>query len=163
MSLQQAATATCSNFKIQYNPTRMKLKTLLTLVATLALGANFAVADDDETPLSKEMSSMNRTLRSLKRQATDMTKKAENLALIEKVKGNLAAMAKYEPRKTKEQPAADKPAYVEKFKQQIAGLTKAVDELKAAVEKGEEDAIAAGFEKLSELKEKGHNDFGADC
>ena len=46
----------------------MKLKSLLTLTAVLALSFNVAFAEEDDTPLGKEMSAMNKSLRTLKRQ-----------------------------------------------------------------------------------------------
>jgi len=137
----------------------MKLQTLLTTVVALAF-STAAFADD--TPLAKEMSAMNKALRTVKRQAADPTKKAENLELIAKMKATCDAGAKFEPAKTKDQPAGDKPAYLEKYKAQMTDLGKAIDELKAAVESGNADAAQKVFEKLSEIKEKGHKDFGAD-
>ena len=139
----------------------MKLKTLLTSVIALAIGASVSIAADD-TPLSKEMSAMNKALRTLKRQAADASKKADNLALIATMKEKCAAGLKFEPAKTKDQPAGDKAAYLEKYKKQMADLDKAIDELKAAVEAGNADAATKVFEKLADIKEKGHKDFGAD-
>lgn len=139
----------------------MKLKTLLTTIVALAVGATAAFAEDD-TPLSKEMSAMNKALRTLKRQAADPAKKADNLALVATMKEKVAASLKYEPAKTKDQPAGDKPAYLEKFKKQMTDLDKAIDELKAAIESGNADAAQKVFEKLGDIKEKGHKDFGAD-
>lgn len=139
----------------------MKLKTLITALMALAVGANFAVADDD-TPLSKEMSTLNKTLRTLKRQVADTSKKAENLELVAKMKTSVANSLKYEPAKTKEQPAADKTAYLEKYKKQMQDVDKALDDLKAAIEKGDAEGAQKIFEKLSEQKESGHKDFAPD-
>jgi hypothetical protein len=138
----------------------MKLKSLLAFGSALAIAASLAVADD--TPLSKEMSAMNKALRQLKKTASDPAQKAANIAAVEKMKANTVASAKLEPEKTKDQPAAEKAAYLEKYKKQIADLEKAFDELKAAIDKGDQTAIQASFEKLSELKEKGHKDFAPD-
>lgn len=138
----------------------MKLKTLLTTLVALAFGATAVLADD--TPLSKEMSAMNKALRTLKRQAADPAKKAENLALIATMKEKNEASIKLEPAQTKDQPAGDKPAYLEKYKAQMTELGKAIDELKAAIESGNADAATKVFEKLADIKEKGHKDFGAD-
>src|SRR5687768_9038725 len=113
----------------------MKIKSLLTVIAALAMGANFAVADED-TPLAKEMSAFNKNLRTLKRQAPDSSKKAESLALVEKMKANIAASMKLEPAKTKEQPAGDKTGYLGKYKAQLEDVDKTLDKLKAAIEKG---------------------------
>jgi hypothetical protein len=78
------------------------------------------------------------------------------------MKANIAAAAKLEPAKTKDQPAAEKPAYVEKYRKQLGELDKAFDGLKVAIEKGDDAAIQASFEKLSDMKEKGHKDFAPD-
>ena len=139
----------------------MKFKTFLTLAATAVLSLNVSVADDD-TPLSKEMSAMNKSLRMLKRQLPDPAKKADNLALLEKIKGNLDAAHKLEPAKAKDQPGADKPAYIEKYKTQMIELGKAFGELEASIKVDKPDEAKKALEKISELKEKGHKDFGAD-
>jgi soluble cytochrome b562 len=139
----------------------MKIRFLLTPLAVVAACLGTAIAEDD-TPLSKEMSSMNRNLRTLKRQVADASKKDDSLALVEKMKANVAASTKLEPAKTSEQPAADKAAYIEKYKAQMADLDKALDELKAAIEKGDAEGAQKIFEKLSDLKEKGHKDFAPE-
>ena len=51
----------------------------------MAFAFTAVAADKDETPLSKEMTSMNKSLRTLKRQLADPAKKDENVALVEKV------------------------------------------------------------------------------
>ena len=78
------------------------------------------------------------------------------------MKANVAAGLKYEPAKTKDQPAAEKTAYLDKFKQQMSDLDKSLDELKASIDKGDKEAITKLFEKLGEIKEKGHKDFAPD-
>jgi soluble cytochrome b562 len=140
----------------------MKMKSLLAFVSAFAVAASLAVGAEEDTPLAKEMQAMNKTLRALKKTANDPAKKADNLAAVEKMKTNLAAAAKLEPAKTKDQPAAEKPAYLEKFKKEIAELEKAFDELKAAIDKGEGEGISKSFEKLADMKEKGHKDFAPD-
>ncbi len=140
----------------------MKLKTLLTFAMTLALGFTTALAAEDDTPLMKEMKAMNKSLRTLKRQVADATKKDENIGLIAGIKKNIDASMKLEPAQTKDIPAAEKAAYLDKYKHQMTDLSKAFDELDTAVKAGKGDAAAAIFEKLSQSKEKGHKDFGAD-
>ena len=139
----------------------MKMKSLLAFVSAFALAASLAMAEED-TPLSKEMSAMNKALRALKKTAQDPAQKAANLAAVDKMKANVAAGLKYEPAKTKDQPAAEKTAYLDKFKQQMSDLDKSLDELKASIDKGDKEAITKLFEKLGEIKEKGHKDFAPD-
>jgi soluble cytochrome b562 len=84
------------------------------------------------------------------------------VGLIAAIKKNIDASMKLEPAKTKEVPAAEKAAYIDKYKHQMADLGKAFDELAAAVKDGKTDEATKVLEKLSQAKEKGHKDFGAD-
>ena len=106
------------------------------------------------------MTAMNKSLRILKRQVADPAKKEDNLALVGKMKANVDASLKLEPAKGKDVPAADKPAYLEKFKQQLVDLKKAYEELETALKADKQDEAKKVFEKLSEQKEKAHKDFG---
>jgi soluble cytochrome b562 len=139
----------------------MKLKTLLTLCAALAIGA-VGVRAEEDTPLAKKMSELNKILRAVKRASTDPAKKAENVAGVTKMKSLVDEAIKLEPAKTKDQPAADKAAYLTKYKEQLTEMKKVLDELKAALEKGDAEATAKAFELLGDSKEKGHKDFAPD-
>ncbi len=141
----------------------MKIKSLLTLLAAAALSLNVAFAAEEDTPLAKEMKVVNKNLRTLKRQVGDAAKKDENLQLLAGIKKSLEASAKLEPAKTKDQPAAQKAAYLDNYKKQMTDLAKSFDDVEAAVKAGKPDDAKKAFEKLSEQKEKGHKDFGADC
>ena len=140
----------------------MKLKSLLTLLTTLTLGFNAAIAAEEDTPLAKNMSAMNKNLRTLKRQLGDTSKKDENIGLLGKIKSSLDEAVKLQPKKTKDIPEAEKTAYIEKYKKQITELKKSFEEIETALKVGKADEAKAVFDKLAEQKEKGHKDFGAD-
>ncbi len=140
----------------------MKLKSLLTLAAIVAVGFNVALAADDDTPLTKQMKIQNKSLRTLKRQIDDATKKDENLALIATAKTSVAEADKLDPAKTKDVPAADKAAYLDKYHAEMKELAKTWDDLEAAVKDGKADDAKKIFEKLADQKEKGHKDFNPD-
>ena len=140
----------------------MKLKVILTTLVAFAIGFQTAVFADDDTPLAKNMSGMNKALRTLKRQIADASKKDENVGLIGKIKTSIAEAAKLEPKKTKDIPEAEKAAYIEKYKKQLTDLNKTFEGIEAALTAGKADDAKALFDKLSEQKEKGHKDFGAD-
>ena len=140
----------------------MKIKTLLTLLTTAALSLNVALAADDDTPLAKEMKTMNKSLRALKKQVADATKKDDNLALIATIKKSLDAAAKLEPAKTKDVPAAEKAAYLDKYKAQMTDLAKTYDELEVAIKADKADDVKKALDKLADEKEKGHKDFAPD-
>lgn len=137
----------------------MKLKSLLTLALTLAIGGSFALAAEEDTPLAKEMKTVNKNLRTLKRQAEDASKKDENLGLIAASKKAIEECIKMEPAKAKGVPAGDKAAYVDKYKAQMNDLAKSFADLETAVKDGKAEDAKKIFEKLSEQKEKGHKDF----
>ena len=139
----------------------MKLKSLLTLALTLAIGSSVAFTEED-TPLLKEMKVVNKNLRTLKRQVEDASKKDENLGLIAASKKAIENSIKLEPAKTKDVPAAEKAAYLDKYKAQMVDLGKSFDELETAVKAGKVDDAKKVFEKLSEQKEKGHKDFAPE-
>lgn len=140
----------------------MKLKSLLTLAAVLAVGFNVAIAADDDTPLAKEMKTVNKSIRTLKRQVDDASKKDENLALIATAKKSLDECLKLDPAKTKDVPAGEKAAYLDKYKAQMKDVIKTFDDLEAAVKAGKADDAKKIFEKLSDEKEKGHKDFNPE-
>jgi soluble cytochrome b562 len=140
----------------------MKLKSLLTLAAVLALGFNVALAADDDTPLTKEMKAQNKSLRTLKRQVDDASKKDDNLALIATAKKSVDAAAKLDPAKTRDIPAGEKAAYLDKYHAEMKELAKTWDDLEAAVKDGKVDDAKKIFEKLADQKEKGHKDFNPD-
>lgn len=140
----------------------MKLKSLLTIATALSLSVSVGLAVEEDTPLSTQMKAMNKNLRMLKRQLADPTKKDESLALLEKIKKSIDEAHKLEPAKTKDIAAGEKPAYVEKFKQQIIELGKTFGEVEAAIKVDKPDEAKKALEKISDLKEKGHKDFEVD-
>jgi DNA mismatch repair ATPase MutS len=140
----------------------MKLKALLAIFVTAALGLTAAFAAEDDTPLTKEMKTVNKSLRTLKRQVADSSKKDDNLQLLATIKKSLDAASKLEPSKTKDQPAGEKAAYLEKFHKELTELGKTFDQVEVAVKADKPVDAKKIFEKLSEQKEKGHKDFGVD-
>jgi phage-related minor tail protein len=141
------------------NHNHMKSRILLSTALIFSL-AGGAFAADEDTPLTKEMSTMNKSLRTIKRQLADPAKKADNLELIGKVKKAIDTGHGLDPKKTKDQ--ADKVAYTKKFKEQMIELGKTVGELEAAIKVDKQDDAKKALDKIYQLKEKGHKDFGVD-
>jgi Cytochrome b562 len=137
------------------------LTLLLTLVSTLALGFH-VLADEDDTPLAKEMSALNKNLRTLKRQVADASKKDDNLKLVEGIEKHLDTAKDLEPALTKDQPADKKAAFIAKYKEQIDATKKDFDALADAIKADKADEAKTLIEKLQKDKEKGHKDFKAE-
>ncbi len=140
----------------------MKLNSLLTIVTAFSISFSAGFAAEEDTPLSTQMKAMNRNLRTLKRQLADPAKKEDNLALLEKIKKSLDEAHMLEPAKTKDIAAGERAAYTEKYKQQIIELGKSFGEVEAAIKVDKPDEAKKALEKISDLKEKGHKDFGVD-
>jgi thymidylate synthase len=135
--------------------------TLLTLTATLALGFHGFAADDD-TPLSKEMSGLNKQLRTLKKQIADTSKKDDNVKLVEGMKEHLTKAKDLEPATAKDVAADKKADYIAKYKQQIDATAKDFDSLEEAIKGDKADDAKKVLEKLQKDKEQGHKDFKAE-
>jgi len=139
----------------------MKIKLLLTLFSALAMSfSGVVLAADEDTPLSKEMTAMNKSLKTIKRQMADPAKNADNLELIGKVKAGIEKAHELSPKKTDKQ--ADKAAYTAKFKDEMGDLSKAVGDLETAIKGDKADDAKKAMDKIYQLKEKGHKDFGVD-
>ena len=135
------------------------LKRITPLLLVLTLGLS-SYAED--TPMEKEMSAMNKAYKALKKSVEDPAKKDENLKLIADIKKTTETTSKMEPKTTADQPAAGKAAYLEKYKAQMDVFAKEVSALEAAVTAGNTAAAKASFDKLNDLKKKGHEDFKKD-
>ena len=134
-------------------------KKITPLVAVLSLGIS-AFAED--TPMEKEMGAMNKAYKALKKSIEDPAQKEENLKLIAEIKKTNDASSKMEPKTLADQPAAAKAAYLEKFKASMADFGKQVEALEAAVKAGNTAEAKAKFDKLNDLKKKGHEEFKKD-
>ena len=135
------------------------LKNFIPLALVLSLGVS---AFGEDTPMEKEMSAMNKAYKALKKTVEDPAQKEANLKLIAEIKKTTESTSKMEPKTTADQPAAAKPAYLEKYKAQMAEFAKEVNALEAAVTAGNTAAAKASFDKLNDLKKKGHEDFKKD-
>lgn len=140
----------------------MKLKSLFTALLAAALFTVPAVAQDDDTPLGKEMSAINKTLKVLSRNVADPGKKEVNLTQIAEIRASLEKAATYEPAKTADIPAGEKVKFLADYKTALEKTLKTLDELKAAVTADKaEDALKA-IETLAAEKKDGHKAFKKD-
>jgi soluble cytochrome b562 len=139
----------------------MKIQALFA-VAVAAILAVPCFADDTDTPLSKEMSALNKAYRALKRGLADAAKKDENLALIEKMKVANTNALKYAPKMADEKSGAEKEKFIAEYKAMTEEMNKDIDALKAAVVGGKTEDAQKIVEKLDAAKKEGHEKFKKD-
>ena len=140
----------------------MKFRLILALTAAFALGCPSAFSEDEHTPLEKTMKSMNKILRTLKRQVADPAKKEENLTLVAAMKKEVDEGLKLQPVKTRDVPEAEKPAYLEKYRSQMTELGQSIQELEVAIKADKPDEAEKIFEKLKKQKDNGHKAFAPE-
>jgi soluble cytochrome b562 len=138
----------------------MKAKTFLTLATALVFSLGSAAFAADDSPLLKEMKSINKNLRTLKKQVADPAKKDDNLQLLSTIRKSTQAAHDMDPDYIKDKP--NKADLSKEYKKQMKELDVAFEEVEKAVKDGKGDEAKAAMEKLSKLKEKGHKDFGVD-
>lgn len=141
-----------------------KIPLLLTLATAMAFSFTAVAADSDkdDTPLAKEMSAMNKTFRTLKKQVADEAKKDDNVALIEKIKKHIATAKDLEPATTKDVAADKKAEFLDKYKHEMDELAKTYDSLEESIKAGTADESKKILEKLNDEKKEGHKNFKAD-
>lgn len=138
----------------------MKLKHFLTLLAAFALA--IPASAEEDTPLSKEMSKLNKALKAINRGVEDAAAKDANLAKVADAKAACEASLKFEPASTKDVPAADKAKFIEGYKASMQEVIKQLDALKAAIEGGKTADAKALLDKLNNSKKEGHKKYKAD-
>jgi Cytochrome b562 len=162
-SLRHARMAAKLNASSTKPSTPMKITTtLLTVASSLILAFGAVAADNDETPLYKEMNAANKDLRKLKKQVADATKKDDNIKLVEDIRKHFDTAKDMEPAATKDQPADKKAAYLAKYKEEIDSVSKDWAALEDAIKADKTDDAKTLLEKLAKDKEQGHKDFNPD-
>lgn len=138
----------------------MKLKHFLTLLAAFALA--IPASADEDTPLSKEMSKLNKALKAVNKNVEDAAAKDANLAKIADAKAACEASLKFEPAMAKDVPAAEKAKFIEGYRASMQEVGKQLDALKAAIEGGKAADAKAILDKLNTAKKDGHKKYKAD-
>lgn len=138
----------------------MKSRLLLAALSLALLVSPLArAAGDDDSPLGKEMSAMNRAFRQLKKQAGDAAQNASSLELLAKIKKASEASIDLIPEKAAGLPEADRTAFVEKYKKEMKEFVAALDKLEAAFKAGDNETATKLVAELNALQKSGHKEF----
>jgi soluble cytochrome b562 len=136
----------------------MKLHRILaTIIATGMLALSSIAAED--TPLSKEMDKVNKSLKAINRAAKEGNISKDLTAKVDDAKAATEAALKFEPEKAKDIPAGEKAKFLADYKASMQETIKTLDELKAAVASGKADEVGKVMEKLNGQKKEGHKKF----
>ncbi len=142
----------------------MKIRILLcSLAMALAVvpGLRAQDAKDDTTELGGHMQKMNAALRKLRTQLPDATKNDDSLAQVAIIKDNATAALDLKPAKLASVPDADQAKFVADYQAQIKKLIGALDDLTAALKKGDNDGAQKIFAQIGQIEKEGHTEFRA--
>ncbi len=114
---------------------------------------------DDDSPLERSMSTMNASLRALKRQVADPAQNASALELIGKMKKAAVASRDESPSMVKEIPEADRAKFLSSYKDAMTDLIGQIDELNLAVKENRTKDALKLLDELKETKREGHSQF----
>ncbi len=140
-----------------------KFATILCAAATVLVCAPRAsFADEKKTPLEEQMSTMNKSFKTLKKQLGDPSKKDSSLELIAAIKKAAHASKDLEPAKAKDVPEKDRAKFITDYKAAMDKLVTGFDTLEKAVKADNADGAKAALEDLTKQKGDGHKQFQKD-
>ena len=150
----------------------MKLKTLtsVTSIALLSIAAPLGAnaqggggpprgGQHEDSPLQKEMETINRDVRKLGRQYSDATKKDDSLQLVAEMQKSADTAKGLTPSKAEKLTGAEKTKYMDTYKKDMDALMKEIAALKGAIETGKTDQAKAELDKINQLKMSSHKEL----
>ncbi|MDQ8179750.1 cytochrome b562 [Pelagicoccus sp. SDUM812005] len=142
----------------------MKKNTLLFLVLSMILSSQYALAQHDEghehTPLEEEMEHIGDAWKLVRRAIRDpeqFSAAAEQVAIMIKHAKKSIDM---EPSLLAEQDGAEaKKKFLEGYQKGMKQTLALLEELHAALEAGDQTAVAATVDKINDARKKGHKTY----
>jgi hypothetical protein len=135
----------------------LTVATLLALISFLVPVCGFA-DDDEDSPVGKEMGTINRSFKKLSRQYADATKKDSSLELVAAMQKAVENSKGLTPSKAGK--AQDKAKYMATFKQNLEALDKELVLLKDAISADKTDVAKAELDKIDKMKGSSHKELG---
>ena len=138
----------------------MKLRLLLTSLVFALIISPFARAEGgDASPLEKEMKTLNKAFRQLKKQAGDSTQNASSLTLVSQMEKAAAASTALVPEKAAELPEKDRAAMVAAYKEKMEKFSASLAKVEAALKAGDNATAVKLVADLGTQQREGHKEF----
>ena len=135
---------------------------ILALLLSALPSLTHAEADKPKTPLGEQMSAMNKSLRTLRRQFNDPAQKEASLGLVVSMEGSAGKAKALVPQKAKEVPEKDREQFIAAYQKKIDELLENFHKLEAAIREGNNDEAKSLMDRAQDLKRKGHEQFTAE-
>lgn len=146
------------------------MKISLPGVAASLLTATFLAAsipchvqgDEPKTPLSEQMSGIQKDFRSLRKMLSDPSQKDAAVALVKDMEARATKSKGFDPSKTKQIPAADKDQFLADYHKQMDGLIADFQKLEQDITDGKTADATAMLDTIQSDKRQGHKKFNGD-
>jgi soluble cytochrome b562 len=133
---------------------------LVVLTLTLLLPLRTFAQGGKESPLHDEMEAMNRSLRLINRQYTDLAQKASTLELVATMQKHAETARTLTPPKADKLTGDDQAKYLDTFHKDLDAVMKEMDLLKQAIAADKTDAAKAEIDKIKQLENSSHKELG---
>ena len=138
----------------------MKLRLFITaLLIAFVTCSSTRAADGGASPLEKEMKTLNKAFRQLRKQAGDVAQNASSLTLVTQMEKAAAAATDLTPEKAADLPQKDKDAMVAAYKAKMQQFSASLTKLEAAFKAGDNATAAKLVAELGTEERAGHKDF----
>lgn len=121
-----------------------------------------ASADDDETELDKRMLTIKAQVRTLRRSLRDAENNAASLEALHALQVAALEAKTMAPRRAAGVPEAERPAFLQAYRQEMVRFTIAALETEAALLAGEQERAGELFSALRDLEDPAHERFTED-
>ena len=115
--------------------------------------------DEDETPLGKKMSAMNKAFKAVGRQIDDASKNANTLEQLAIIETNAKAALTLEPEKKAKVPAAEQAKFQAGYQAGMKELITTVQKLQVAIKAGKNAEAVATYDEMKKLQREGHKQY----
>jgi hypothetical protein len=132
---------------------------VLTLGLLLPL-RTFAQGGKPESPVHTEMEAMNRSLRLINRQYSDLSLKTNTLELVAAMEKHATTARGLTPPKADKLTGDDQAKYLATFHNDLDALLKEIGLLKQAITTDKIDATKAEIDKIKALEDSSHKELG---
>jgi hypothetical protein len=143
------------------------MKTILQRSAFVALTftlllplSTFAQGDKEESPLHNEMEGMNRSLRQINRQYTNLTQKASTLELVATMQKHAETARTLTPPKANKLTGDDQTKYLDTFHKDLDAVITEMGLLQQAIVADKTDVAKTEIAKIRQLEESSHKELG---
>lgn len=139
----------------------MLLLALVGVAIPLGLG-NKSWADDDDSPLAKQMKQINEGYKELRKEARVKKFSPDTGKVLADMELHTLNSMHLDVPKLQKMSASQRKEQLVEFKKQLKGQLDTLIDMEIAFEQGDMAAVAKGVDDLGSMKKKGHNQFQED-